>query len=84
MSIPRHYHAYTSCWLGRGWRMLSVKLSKAEIRRQQERGRKVVTRRWWKTRQAADAALRKSGETGFVRECDHGDDCPERMAVLSN
>ena len=64
--------------------MFSVKLPRAEIERQRKRGSRRVVRRWWKTRAAAAKALKSAGKTGHVHECDMGDECPERMAVLSN
>ena len=65
--------------------MVSVPLTKAEVKRQQARGSKRTVRRWFRTRQAAHLALRYScPEGGHVRACDLGDDCPERAHILAN
>jgi len=64
--------------------MLSVRLPQAQIRRQRIRQSRRVVRRWWKSRQAADRALRQSGKDGFVRECSLGAECPEHSHVVSN
>ena len=64
--------------------MLSAKMPKAQIARERTRGSRRVVRRWWRTRQACDKALRQSGKDGFVRECDLGAKCPEHAHVVSN
>ena len=84
MTVPRHYHAWYPCWFGKGLRMLAVKRTKTDIERQSKRGRKVVVKRWWRTKQAASQAASRSGVRARVFECDLGDECPERLDVLAN
>ena len=80
----KHYHVWVPCHGGRGLKMLAVKLTGAAIRRERIRGSRRVVRRWWRSRQAADKALRQSGEQdGFVRECSL-EQCPEHAHVVSN
>ncbi len=86
--VPTHFHVWQPVWGGRGHQMLAVKLTKAALKRQAQRGSKRIVRRWWKTRGAANAALKQArGENTagcHVMQCAMGDDCPERMAVLEN
>ena len=86
MTIPKHYHAWKPALGGRGAVMVSALLTKAEIERQRQRGSLRIVRRWWKSRQAADQALRKAHPdgAGYVRACDLGDECPERAHILAN
>ena len=79
-----HYHVWVRAFGGKGLTMLAAKLGAPEIRRQRERGARRLVKRWWRTRQAADKALRASGKHGFVRQCDMGHQCPEYAHVVSN
>lgn len=64
--------------------MLSVKLPRAAIRRERQRGSNRVVRRWWNSQPAAYLALKASGvEHGHVRQCDMGDQCPEHAHVVA-
>ena len=84
MSTPKHYHAWVPMFGGKGLRMMAAKLTKEGIRREQRRGSRRTTRRWWRTANAARKALETAGVKGHVRECDLGDDCPEAAHVRSN
>ena len=65
--------------------MVSSPLTKAEVKRQEARGSKRLVRRWFRTRQAAHLALRQAvDQSGHVRECDLGDNCPERPHIIAN
>ena len=65
--------------------MLASKLTGEGIRRLRLRGSRRTVRRWWWTANAARKAMASAGvERGHVIKCDMGDDCPERLHILSN
>ena len=89
MVAIRHYHVWIPAMNGRGMMMLAQRLTKAEVKRQQQRGSRRTVRRWWKSRtgarRALETAMRERGiQGGHVLECDLGDQCPEHAHIMAN
>ena len=85
----KHYHVWIPALHGRGMVMLSQRLTKAEIKRQQQRQSRRTVRRFWKSRTGARKALEvamreRNVRSGHVLECHLGDQCPEHAHVNAN